>query len=636
MRQKLRNLTLLLGFGVPILLALLATQLGFGGLLLPLAALLALGGHAAGALADVRRGAAHGDALLPRLIRPREFTPPGLRPPAIRSNHACSLARSLQGSAAGDGKDKRMRKQVFGLAMAAALALPAKAADITIAVGGAFTSMDPHFFDLSPNHALTWHVFDRLVHPDPDQRPSPGLATSWKPIDELTWEFKLREGVTFHDGTPFTADDVVFTFARAPNVPNSPTSMGQYIRPVTRLEVVDAHTIRLHTAEPVPLIPQMMSSFSIVGRKQGEGPGGVPLGTSDYNNGRAAIGTGPYKLASFTLGDRAVFTKNPAWWGPAQPWDKVTYRMITNDSFPRRRAAIRRRGRDRRGADARRGAAGEGRAAERRPRRPGLRLDLPLCRFQPAADAACHRQGRQPAAEEPADGRAGAPGAEHRDQPRGHPPADHGRLLPAHRPGDAGRRDGLRPVDQGAGLRRRGARKLLAEAGYPDGFAITLHGPNDRYVNDDSIAQAIAQMWTRIGVKTAVATAPASVFFTAGGVRDEHSIALTGWSTSTGEPRHAPVADAVDARPGARPRHAAAALALQQPRARPAGRPRADHDRPGSAGEAVFRGDPLGFEQELAVIPIHHQVNIWAMRKGIGYQPMLSEQTRAMEFSPAK
>ena len=138
--------------------------------------------------------------------------------------------------------------------------------------------------------------------------------------------------MTFHDGTPFTADDVVFTFARAPNVPNSPTSMGQYIRPVTRLEVVDAHTIRLHTAEPVPLIPQMMGTFSIVGRKQGEGPGGVPLGTSDYNNGKAAIGTGPYKLASFTLGDRAVFTKNPAWWGPAQPWDKVTYRMITNDS----------------------------------------------------------------------------------------------------------------------------------------------------------------------------------------------------------------------------------------------------------------------------------------------------------------
>jgi peptide/nickel transport system substrate-binding protein len=74
-----------------------------------------------------------------------------------------------------------MQKRVFGLAMAAALALPAgapRAADLTVAVGGAFTSMDPHFFDLSPNHALTWHVFDRLVHPDPDQRPSP----AWPPV----------------------------------------------------------------------------------------------------------------------------------------------------------------------------------------------------------------------------------------------------------------------------------------------------------------------------------------------------------------------------------------------------------------------------------------------------------------------
>ena len=207
-----------------------------------------------------------------------------------------------------------MRRCAQWVAAALVLALPAKAADLTIAVGGAFTSMDPHFFDLSPNHALTWHVFDRLVHPDADQRPRPGLATSWRAIDDRTWEFKLREGVRFQDGSPFTADDVVFTFARAPNVPNSPTSMGQYIRPVTRLEVVDPQTIRLHTAEPVPLIPQMMGSFSIIGRRQGEG-----MSTADYNSGKAAIGTGPYRLVSFTLGDRAVFARNPDWWGPASP-----------------------------------------------------------------------------------------------------------------------------------------------------------------------------------------------------------------------------------------------------------------------------------------------------------------------------
>lgn len=79
------------------------------------------------------------------------------------------------------------------------------------------------------------------------------------------------------------------------------------------------------------------------------------------------------------------------------------------------------------------------------------------------------------------------------------------------------------------------ARRLLAEAGYTDGFNIVLHGPNDRYVNDEAIAQAIAQMWARIGVRTAVHTTPASVFFSAG-ARNEHSISLTGWSTTTGEP----------------------------------------------------------------------------------------------------
>ncbi|MDB5372511.1 MAG: Peptide/nickel transport system substrate-binding protein [Belnapia sp.] len=513
--------------------------------------------------------------------------------------------------------------------------MSARAADLTIAVGGAFTSMDPHFFDLSPNHALTWHVFDRLVHPDADQRPSPGLATSWRAIDERTWEFKLREGVRFHDGSPFTADDVVFTFARAPNVPNSPTSMGQYIRPVTRLEVVDAHTIRLHTAEPVPLIPQMMGSFSIVGRKQGEGPGGVLLPTSDYNNGRAAIGTGPYKLASFTQGDRAVFTRNPDWWGPRQAWDRVTYRMITNDSA--RVAALQ-------SGDVDAIDTVPTRDVERVRRdpkltvqaRPGLRLiylyvdanrpqspfvtdragavlpQNPLrdVRVRQALSMAINREGIR---RQIMEGNSLPTG---QAMPEGAMGYDPGIPVPAY--------------DVEA------AKKLLAEAGLPDGFNITLHGPNDRYVNDDGIVQAIAQMWSRIGVRTAVSTSPASVFFTAGGVRDEHSIALTGWSTSTGEPDT----------------HLSLMLATPDPqrgrgtRLRPSHYSNPDLDKLVDRAlttidleareKLYFEAIRIGFQRDLAVIPIHHQVNLWAMRKGIAYAPQLSEQTRAMEFSLAR
>src|SRR3954469_735178 len=180
-----------------------------------------------------------------------------------------------------------------------------------------------------------------------------------------------------------------------------------------------------------------------------------------------------------------------------------------------------------------------------------------------------------------------------------------------------------------------GAKRLLAEAGLPEGFNITLHGPNDRYVNDDSIAQAVAQMWARIAVRTAVATSPASVFFTAGGVRDEHSVALTGWSTSTGEPDT----------------HLSLMLATPAPergrgtRLRPSHYSNPELDRMIDRALATIDTEArekayqeiirIGYQRDLAVIPIHHQVNIWAMKRGITYRPTLSEQTRAVEFGLA-
>lgn len=520
--------------------------------------------------------------------------------------------------------------QWLGLVLAAALAAPqAGAADLTIAVGGAFTSMDPHFFDLSPNHALAWHVFDRLVHPDADQRPAPGLATSWRALDDRTWEFRLREGVRFQDGTPFTADDVVFTFERAPNVPNSPTSMGQYIRPVQRLEVVDPYTIRLHTAQPVPLIPQMMGAFAIIGRKQGEG-----MSTADYNSGKAAIGTGPYRLVSFTLGDRAVFARNPDWWGPAQPWEKVTYRLIANDSA--RVAALQAGDVDAIDAVPTRDVA----RLSHDPRltvvsRPGLRLiylnpDANRPQTPKVADRAGNPLPQNPLRDVRV--RRALSLAINREGIRRQ--IMEGYSMPAGQAQPEGAM-GYDPSIQPDSYDPEGARRLLAEAGYPDGFNIVLNGPNDRYVNDDAIAQAIAQMWTRIGVRTTVQTQPASVFFSAA-AREEFSIALTGWSTSTGEPDT----------------HLALMVATPDPPRGRNTRLRTDHytnpevdaiiDRALTTidmkerEKLYFQAIRIGFKRDLAVIPIHHQVNIWAMRKGITYRPQLSEQTRAMEFSPER
>jgi peptide/nickel transport system substrate-binding protein len=182
--------------------------------------------------------------------------------------------------------------------VATALLLPVALSAQELRVGLALepTSIDPHYHNLTPNNALAREIFDRLVMPDENQQLKPGLAVSWRPVKKTTWEFKLRKGVKFHDGTPFTADDVVFTFERAPNVPQSPSSFGTYLKG-KKIEKIDDYTVRIITEKPYPLMPNHMSTFSIISKKHGQG-----ATTADYNSGKAAIGTGAYKLVERATG----------------------------------------------------------------------------------------------------------------------------------------------------------------------------------------------------------------------------------------------------------------------------------------------------------------------------------------------
>src|SRR5688572_26800304 len=127
---------------------------------------------------------------------------------------------------------------------------PAYAADLSIALGADVTSIDPHFHNLTPNNNVANHIFETLVAKDARGRLTPALAESWKPVDDLTWEFRLRKGVKFHDGSDFTAADVAFSLDRVPAVPNSPSPFTTYSKQITEKIVVDPHTIRLRTATP--------------------------------------------------------------------------------------------------------------------------------------------------------------------------------------------------------------------------------------------------------------------------------------------------------------------------------------------------------------------------------------------------
>jgi peptide/nickel transport system substrate-binding protein len=521
-----------------------------------------------------------------------------------------------------------MRTRIAGLCLCLiALALPAFAQrTLNIAVGGAFSSMDPHYFNLGPNNVLTSYVFEPLLRFNPQFQPEPSLAESWKPIDATTWELKLRAGVTFTDGTPFTADDVVFTFARIPTILTSPSSFNFAVKPVRQIEVVDAHTIRLHTALPSPLLPFNLATVRIVSRKHGEG-----ASTADYNSGKAAIGTGPYRVSEFVVGDHAMFQRNEGWWDKRPAWDTVRYRLIADNGS--RNAALR---------------AGDVDVIDQVPTHdvadlkknsaltvvsaPGQRLiyifvDSGRAQTPFVTDLAGNRLAANPLRDARvrhalslAINRAGI-----RDRIMDGLSAPTGQLMPE---GASGYDPSIKvdPYDPVS------AKRLLADAGLLEGFALTLHGPNDRYVNDSAIIEAIAQMWTRIGVKTAVETMPAATYFPRA-VRAEFSVRLTGWASDTGE-ASSPLIELIASSNPEKGRGAVLDPAHY-------GNPAVDAIVEQSlatidtaAREALYRQAEQMALAETAIIPIHHQVNIWAIRKGLVFHMRMQEGTRAWDIEP--
>ena len=513
-------------------------------------------------------------------------------------------------------------------ALAAFMSSGAFAQNLTIGIGGSPTSLDPHFYNASPNISLTQHIFDRLVEQDAQARLRPMLAESWRAVEPTLWEFRLRAGVKWHDGRDFTAEDVAFTISRVPTVRNSPGSFAGLIRAIARVEVVDPLTIRFHTAAPHPLLPTELAAIQIVSRHAGTG-----AETDQYNSGQAAIGTGPYRLASYRSGDRTEFTRNDAYWAGAQPWARVSYRFIANDAS--RTAAL---------------LAGDvdvidqvpssDLARLRREQRvslheiQGLRLiylnpnynriedplfvtdneGRPLAR-NPFHDIRVRRAmsiaiDRQALADRVMEGTA---------RPTGQwlPPGSFSYNtevpVPAYDP--------------------EGARRLLAEAGFPQGFRITLHAPNDRYPNDARTAQAVAQMWTRIGVRTEVQTLPWTTY-AARNSRQEFNMRMGGWGSVTGEASYMLV-NVFGTFDRERRRGAANSSRYSNP-ALDALTERAAATLDDTQREALLReAVRIVTMDEQVMIPLFQLVNFWATRRGLAYEARMDERTTAMSVRPA-
>ncbi len=171
---------------------------------------------------------------------------------------------------------------------------------------------------------MALHFWDLLIE-NKWNKLQPGLAVSWKPLDDKTWEFKLREGVKWQDGTPFTADDLIYSYTRARAVPGSVATYAGYLRTIDTMTAKDPLTLIVKTKAPNPDLPLNLASVHVVSKHVGE-----KSTTEDYNSGKAMVGTGPYKFVSYTPGDRVIMERNDAYWGDKQIWDKVNYRYINN------------------------------------------------------------------------------------------------------------------------------------------------------------------------------------------------------------------------------------------------------------------------------------------------------------------
>ncbi len=520
-----------------------------------------------------------------------------------------------------------MRKLTSATAVAVSIlafgASAVSAEKLTIGLASEPTSLDPHFHNLGPNNAMSVHIFDRLIAQDEKQRLSPGLAVSWEPIDELTWEFKLREGVKFHDGSDFTADDVVCTMARAPDVPNSPSGYGTYLKGKEVVKI-DDYTVHFKTAAPYPLMGNDISTIPVISEL------GCEATTEDFNAGTATIGTGPFKFQSYTPGESIVLVRNDDYWGDAPIWSEVEFRPIT--SGPSRVASLLAgdvdmisgvpttdittlQGND--GIQLSQGVSNRviylhmDQFREDSPfvkANGGGDIKNPLMdvRVRKAISMAINRDA---IVERVMEGVA--------------LPA--GQLLPE---GFFGVSDNLDVVAYDPD----GAKALLAEAGYPDGFEMTIHGPNDRYINDAKIAEAIAQMLTRVGIKTAVETMPRSVYFGRASKGSpeglpEFSFILVGWGAGSGE-ASSPLKSLIhthdkDAGFGSsnRGRHSDAETdALIEEALRTVD----DAKRQELLAAATERAI-----ENVAIIPTHFQVNTWAAKKGLSYIPRTDEYTLA-------
>lgn len=480
-------------------------------------------------------------------------------------------------------------------------------------------TLDPYDENESPTFAVLANIFNALVDTDSDLQLIPSLAESWTQPSDTVWEFRLRPGVVFHSGDAFTADDVAFSLDRAINWTGSEVKAD--VMTIARTEVIDDHTVRIHTRGPDPILLNRLTGILMMDRESTE------AAVAEHGDGWTVEhpnGTGPYRLVSWRREEAIDLEAFPRFWGGEPDIQHVRFRPITNDAT--RIAAL---------------LAGDvhlitdvpvrdtGRI-ENSPtlqliRNPSLRLiylgmdcgreqtpGVPGSPPNPFMDQRVRRAiylaiDEEQIAEHVMNGFAVPAGQLVPDAVFGFDPSI---TRPAH------------DLEE--------ARRLLTEAGYPDGFSCTLDAPNNRYVNDERIATAIASQLARVRIIVSVAARPKTVFF-----EDEQqgrsSFFLIGWSNSNGDASgtfeyllhtNTPERNLGSSNNSSHYSNPELDAAIQ------AAAVEIDRDE---RRRLLQRCMQIAM-QDLPHIPLHYQVDLFAAVRGLDWQPRRDTRLQAFEM----
>lgn len=494
------------------------------------------------------------------------------------------------------------------------------------------TAVDPHYHQATPNGALGSQIFDTLVGQDSKGNLAPLLATSWKTLDDKTWVFNLRQGVKFSNGAPFTAQDAIFTFCRMANNPQSISgAFKSIVNKLQDVQATDPHTLRITTRAAYPLLPHDLTRAAIISSgivQHGPitfdlehkcGVTGPWPRLEDFNDGKDAIGTGPYKLKSYVKGVGIELVRNDGYWGKKPEWKDVKFVPVPN-AGPRLTGLL----------------AGDFDVIES----PAAR-DLPRIKKTPGFGYVATPSDRVIFLQFDV-GRSPSPMVQ---APNGKNPLQDvrvrraismaidretiaarimsGMATPAYQFVHDGMFGAL-PKPPVLKYDPQAAKKLLAEAGYPDGFDLTIASPNDRYINDGQIAQAVAQYLARVGIRTKVDAMTRAVYFPKRAKR-EFSFSLGGWSSDDASSflqywitSYAPDLGLGTSNYG---RYSNPELdqALRQALTT------IDPDK----RAALLRKSLSLALADLPCIPLHFESSIWAFRKGLTYEGRADQYTLA-------